>query len=144
MECVEIRDPATLRANYWLLEEACERLTEREGREHFAPEVYRALVAGEARCFLILDSGAAVGFFAVQPTTDSTERPALHVWIGYARPGHPGVFAFGLRECELLAFEQGRASLVLSSCRRGWLRYGPQYGFELREFVFERRVSHEQ
>lgn len=144
MECVEIRDVAMLREFYWLIEDACERLTEREGRPHFAPEVYRALHAGEAKGFLILDAAQAVGFFAVQPTTDSTERPALHVWIGYARPGHPGVFAFGLRECELLASEQGRASLVLSSCRRGWLRHGPQYGFELTEFVFERRVSHEQ
>lgn len=141
-ECAAITSPQALRAYYPIIEEACERLSAREGRDHFAPDVYRALMAGEGRGYVVLRDGEAVGFFAVQPTGDADGRPALQLWLGYARPGEYGAFAAGLRECELVALDEGRSTLVLGTCRRGWLKHAPEFGFRLREFIFEKQVSH--
>lgn len=140
-ECVAIGSAPMLRAYYPIIEEACERLSARERRDHFAPDVYRALMAGEGRGYVVLRDGEAVGFFAVQPTEDAECRPALQLWLGYARPGEAGAFAAGLRECELVALDEGRSTLVLGTCRRGWLKRAPEFGFELREFLFEKQVT---
>ncbi len=141
-ECRAIDSPEALRQHYPLIEEACMRLRLREGRDHFAPEVYRALMAGEGRGHVVLRDGVEVGFFAVQPTQDAEGRAALQLWLGYARPGEAGAFETGLRECEAIARDQGRATLVLATGRRGWLRHAPQFGFELREFIFEKQVMY--
>lgn len=140
-ECLAVTSAEMLRAAYPLLDEACQRLTEREGRPHFAPDVYAELLAGKGKAFVVRSFDAPVGVFVVQPTADSNGAPALQLWIGYAVPGASGAFEFGLRECERMAAAEGRQTLVFGSCRRGWLRHAPRAGFELREFIFEKRVT---
>lgn len=141
-ECVPLRDQDSLREFYPLIEEACERLSSREGRDHFAPEVYASLRDGLGVGFVVLGDDGPCGFFAVQRTADSEDRPALQLWLGYARPGAHGAFECGLKECELIAMEEGRKTLVLGTRRRGWVKHAPRFGFELRELVFEKAVCH--
>lgn len=140
-QCVPVDRAELLRQHYPLIEEACARFSAREEREHFAPDVYATLLRGEAKAVLVCKGGEAVGFFAVQATRDSRDRPALQLWIGYARPGSAGAFEHGLRECELLALEEGRATLVFGTQRRGWTRHAPRFGFELAELTFEKQVN---
>lgn len=140
MECVEIRDVAMLRDAYPLIEEAAARLNERESRGHFAPDIYHALLAGRARGFVIESCGEWVGFFAVEPGVDHTGGKALHVWLAYARPGHPDAVARGLGECRVLATEEGARRLVFRTQRRGWMKRAPELGFQLQDFVFESEV----
>lgn len=136
MPCVKITSAADLREHYWLLEEACERLTAREGRLHFAPDVYAALMRGDAQLTLVLDDGEAVGLF-----TTKRNGEALHVWHAYVRPGADSeTLKIGLSECELQAEEQGCARLSFGSRRRGWLRIAPTLGYELAEFKFTKEV----
>lgn len=141
MLCTKITAAADLREHYWLLEEACERLTAREGRLHFAPDVYAALMRGEAQLTLVVDGGEPVGLFTTYPVT-TLDAKALHVWHAYVRPGCGAeALRAGLTECELQAAEQGRDQLVFGTQRRGWLRLAPELGYELAGFKFTKEVQ---
>lgn len=78
MRCALIDTAQALREHYWLLDEACERLTQREGRLHFAPDVYGALMRGDAQMLLVLDP-EPVGMVVVYPSETPAKEPALHV-----------------------------------------------------------------
>lgn len=140
MDCRTITSAEALRDYYWLLEEACERLTAREGRLHFAPDVYAALMRGDARMTLVLEGDEPAGLFTTYQA-ETLDAKALHVWHAYVRPGaNPQTLRVGLAECELQAAEQGRESLVFGTLRRGWLRLAPTLGYELAEFKFKKEV----
>ena len=140
--CVPLDSPEVLRLHYPILQEACERLTAREGRLHFAPDIYATLLRGAAKGFVLLRNELPVGFFTVQGTADSEDRPALQLWIGYARPGAgDDVFKAGLDKCEAIAAAEGRVTLVLGTHRRGWLKHAPRFGLVLKEYLFEKRVN---
>lgn len=141
MRCVLIDTAQALREHYWLLAEACERLTQREGRLHFAPDVYGALMRGEAQMLLVEDS-EPVGMVVAYPSETPAKEPALHVWLAYARPGSPAeVVAAGLRECETRAAEQGKSHLMFATQRRGWFRAAAKLGYELAELTYTKQVS---
>ena len=140
--CMALDTAVALRDHYPIINEACERLSAREGRLHFAPDIYATLLRGGAKGFVLLRAGEAVGFFMVQGTADSEDRPALQLWIGYARPGTgDDVFETGMNVCESIAVAEGRVTFVFGTHRRGWLKRAPHYGFELKEYLFEKRVS---
>lgn len=142
LRCIPLDTPGALRRHFALLDEACVRLSAREERDHFAPDVYTVLLRGEARAFLICRDEQDVGLFTVLGGAACNGEPALHVWHAYVRPGAgDDVLPFGLRECERVAREEGFRTLVMSTQRRGWLRKAPELGFELREFRFERQVD---
>lgn len=141
MECVLIDTARALREHYWLLDEACERLTQREGRLHFAPDVYGALMRGEAQMLLVVDR-EPVGMVVVYSSETPAKEPALHVWLAYARPGASSeVVATGLRECELRAAEQGKTHLMFATQRRGWFRAAAKLGYELAEMTYTKKVT---
>lgn len=140
--CMPLDTPLALRRDYSLLEEACARLNAREDREHFAPDVYGQLMRGEARAFVVREDEQAVGLFTVSAGSNAAGYPALHVVLAYTRPGtSEQVLLLGLQECERLAREERLSTLVMGSQRRGWIRRGPQLGFVLSEFKFEKQVS---
>lgn len=142
MHCRPIATAADLRAFYWLLEEACQRLSARENRDHFAPDVYAALLRGEATAVVVQDGALPLGLYVVCQDDDPDGRPALYVWIGYVRPGGaPEVVETGLAGCEAMAREQGFGSLVFGTQRRGWLRHAQRLGFELVEYRYVKQVQ---
>ena len=142
LACMALDTAVALRDHYPIINEACERLSAREGRLHFAPDIYATLLRGGAKGFVLSRAGEAVGFFMVQGTADSEDRPALQLWIGYARPGTgDDVFKAGLDKCEAIAAAEGRVTLVLGTHRRGWLKHAPRFGLVLKEYLFEKRVS---
>ena len=142
LTCMALDTADALRAHYPIINEACERLSAREGRLHFAPDIYATLLRGAAKGFVLLRDGSDVGFFMVQGTADSEDRPALQLWIGYARPGTgDDVFGAGMEVCESIAAAEGRSTFVFGTHRRGWLKRASRYGFELKEYLFEKRVS---
>lgn len=142
LTCLPLDSADLLRAHYPIINEACERLTAREGRLHFAPDTYALILRGGAKAFVLLREEMPVGFFMVQGTADSEDRPALQLWIGYARPGTgDDVFQAGLDKCEAIAVAEGRATLVLGTHRRGWLKHAPRFGLVLKEYLFEKRVN---
>jgi hypothetical protein len=141
MHCAKITSAQDLREHYWLLEEACERLTAREGRLHFAPDVYAALMRGDALMTLVIDAGEAAGLFTTYKRSATPDDGSLHVWHAYVRPGaHRQTLQIGLDECELQAQEQGCNSLVFSTQRPGWLRLAPELGYELVSYKFRKEV----
>lgn len=141
MGCIPVETAQALRDNYWLLDEACQRLTQREGRLHFAPDVYGTLMRGEAQMLLVMDQ-EPVGLVVIYPSETPAKEPALHVWLAYARPGSsPDIVAIGLRECELRAAEQGKTHLMFATQRRGWFRAAKKLGYELAELTYTKQVS---
>lgn len=141
MDCILVDSAHALREHYWLLDEACERLTQREGRLHFAPDVYASLMRGDAQMLVVMDT-APVGLVVIYPSQTPAKEPALHVWLAYARPGSsPEVVAAGLRECELRAAEQGKSHLMFATQRRGWFRAAAKLGYELAELTYTKKVS---
>ena len=141
MHCERVDTIGQLRESYWLLEQACERLNEREERRHFAPDLYAALLRGEASMILVVDH-APVGCFVTFPSKTPGGEPALHVWIAYATPDAPAdAILVGAREAELMAAEQGLGSMVFSTQRVGWTRRAAALGYKLSEFVYTKEVS---
>lgn len=142
MHCLPIEHVAQARAFYWLIEEACERLNAREHREHFAPDVYAALLRGEAKAVVVMDGEQPVGLYVACRDCEHNARPAMLIWLGYVRPGAPhGVAKAGLAHCEQLAAAEGLDTVVFGTQRRGWLRHARQLGFELVEYRYEKRVQ---
>lgn len=136
MEAAKITSADALREHYWLLEEACERLTAREGRLHFAPDIYADLMRGDAQMTVLIEDRELVGLFTTLRNGD-----ALHVWHAYVRPGAGReALRCGLAECEIQAGEQGCSRLTFGTQRRGWLRLAPMLGYELAEFKFTKEV----
>lgn len=137
MEALKVTSIELLREHYWLLEEACERLTAREGRLHFAPDIYASLVRGDALMTVLVEAHAPVALFTTKVNGD-----ALHVWHAYVRPGiPPAALRMGLNECEIQAGEQGCVRLTFGTQRRGWLRLAPALGYELAEFKFTKEIQ---
>jgi|GEM_PF-3611126 len=137
MKAWKIVSAEALREHYWLLEEACERLTAREGRLHFAPDVYLELMRGGAQMTTINEGDAVVGLFTTKVVDD-----ALHVWHAYLRPGtDPKALRFGLEECEIQCHERDCKRLTFGTQRRGWLRLAPTLGYELAEFKFTKEIQ---
>ncbi|KII34850.1 hypothetical protein NL64_06190 [Pseudomonas fluorescens] len=136
MEVAKVTSAEALREHYWLLEEACERLTAREGRLHFAPDIYGTLMRGDAQMTVMVEDQQLVGLFTTKVNGD-----ALHVWHAYVRPGAArDTLQRGLAECELQAGERGCTRLTFGTQRRGWLRLAPMLGYELAEFKFTKEV----
>lgn len=137
MHAIKVTSAEALREHYWLLEEACERLTAREGRLHFAPDVYLSLMRGDARMTVLVKGNEAVALFTTLVVED-----ALHIWHAYVRPdAGPKALRYGLEECELQAGEQACKRLTFGTQRRGWLRLAPTLGYELAEFKFTKEVQ---
>lgn len=137
MQAVKIVSADALREHYWLLEEACERMTAREGRLHFAPDIYGSLMRGDARLTLIFEADEPVGLITTMVNGD-----ALHIWHAYVRPGASSqVLRFGLEECEIQVHEHDCKRLTFGTLRRGWIRLAPTLGYELTEFKFTKEVQ---
>lgn len=142
LHCLPLDTPGALRAHYALLAEACERLAAREQRPHFAPDLYAALLRGDAKAYLICRDEQPVGLFTVTGGLAAGGEPSLHVWHAYVRPeAGAEVLPFGLRVCEGVAREAGFRTLTMGTQRRGWLRKAPELGFALSEFRFEKQVD---
>lgn len=141
MHCERIETIGQLRESYWLIEQACSRVTEREERVHFAPDLYAAVARGEAQMLLVVDQ-SPVGFLITFQGKTPAGEPALHVWMAYAVPGTgQDAIAFGMQEVDLMAAELGLRHVVFSTQRRGWLRRAQATGYQLAEFVFTKEVS---
>lgn len=138
-----IESVAMLRAVYPMLEEACQRISAREGREHFAPDVYARLVRGDARMTVIERSGEPVGLFVTAKGLDHNDLPTvLHIELAYVLPGQPDdVMWAGIAECQDQARDDKRTQLTFGTQRRGWMRLAPRYGYELKELIFSMQVK---
>lgn len=140
MHCLRVETGDQLRDHYWLLEEACERLTARENRLHFAPDIYAAVMRGDAQMTVVVDE-APVGLMVTQPDRTPDNHAALRVWIAYAVPGAGSeALPTGMHEAELMAVEQGFGHMIFGTQRCGWLRRAKELGYELSEYTFTREI----
>lgn len=137
-----VRDKAQAREAYPMLEKACARITQREDRALFAPDVYSALMHGSARMTMILDGEEPVGLFVTTDGVATNGDVSCHVWVAYAVPGAPtAVLPDGLQEVERQAQEQRRGQITFGTRRPGWLRLAQHLGYTMTEWRFEKQVN---
>ncbi|MFV1943484.1 hypothetical protein VPH49_21970 [Pseudomonas luteola] len=132
-----------LKRVYWLLDEACQRITQREGREVFAPDVYALLARGDARMTVVYRYEEPVGMFvSTRELSDDNLPTVLHLYLGYVIPGQPDdVMWAGIAASQDQAREEKRTLITFGTQRRGWMRLAPRYGYELKELVFSMGVK---
>lgn len=142
LTCEPVKSEPELRYVYPLLEQACQRIADREGVRHFAPAVYAEIVASRARMFVVWDGPEEVGCFVCHVEPDPRAgTPKLIVTIGYAVPGGPAdTMAVGLARCEQHAADTGCMHLRFHAKRKGWEGAAAKLGFALTEYVYEKRI----
>lgn len=131
-----------LQGYYGLIEEACARITARQGFRAFAPDVYAALLQGKAELIVGFRDGVVKGFFTCYVVEHPCSPPHLHVWHGYIRPGDPadGLIA-AFAELSKVALEKGCSQLVFGTRRKGWERAAKRVGMSLRDYTFSKQIG---
>lgn len=66
-------------------------------------------------------------------------QKSLLIWLAYAH--QPLATEATMPYLEAIAKNRGFQHLVFHTTRKGWLKRGPEIGFELREYIYAKRIS---
>jgi hypothetical protein len=102
--------------------------------------VYAKVMSGDCALVCTFQERVFAGFVVLGYEVDQfSGKKSLLAWLAWNRVD--GAVEATMPFLEELGRKQGFDYLVMHTTRKGWLKFGPKIGFELREYVFHKRLE---